>query len=308
MPLHLLSKKSWNVYSPANIERVKRDEAEARRKAVEQEKRGLQNEADERLELLKQPGTRDRKSLKRKLEGEDDTDRDIRLAVEGTKPAPSAGKQDPGLALDANGHISLVPAPPPKRTRTEQEQIKDSYTVYLTDATGRDRDLKPTWYTSLEPEHEKWGDENPRRQQRELARLNADDPLAAMKKGVKALRENEKTRKDWMAQRERDLGEVERLAKKDRRDKKHEKRRGNEQDDLASLKGFSLEEGYTRMKASRDRASELEETYSHRHRHHGRSRRHRHESHSPRRAQDHHNRHRQYEDGESKRISQRHHG
>ncbi|KIW66080.1 hypothetical protein PV04_08285 [Phialophora macrospora] len=228
MPLHLLPKKSWNVYAPANIERVKRDEAEARRKAIEQEKRSLQNEADDRLELLKQHTTRDRKSLKRKLLGEDDTDRDIRLAVESTTTASSGGKQDHGTALDAEGHIPLVPTPPQKKSRLEQEQDKDPYTVYLTDATGRDRNSKPAWYTFLEPERDKWGDDNPRRQQREIARLNANDPLAAMKKGVKALRENEKARKSWMAQRERDLEEVERLARKEGYDKQLKKKRDQE--------------------------------------------------------------------------------
>ncbi|OCT47160.1 hypothetical protein CLCR_02564 [Cladophialophora carrionii] len=304
MPLHLLSKKSWNVYAPANIERVKRDEAEARRQAIEQEKRSLQNEADDRLEHLKQHSTRDRKSLKRKLAGEDDTDRDIRLAAEGTNPASTGAEQDHGLALDAKGHISLIPTPPQKKSRAE-EQDKDPYTVYLTDATGRDRNSKPTWYTSLEAEREKWGDDNPRRQQRELARLNADDPLAAMKKGVKALRENEKARKDWMAQRERDLEEVERLARRDRHDKKHKRRRVQEEDDLASLEDFNLEDGYTKTIASRDnRDSEHEELYSHQSRHHGRSHRHRHESHSTHRARDHHNRHRRYEEVQGKRLSQ----
>jgi hypothetical protein len=304
MPLHLLSKKSWNVYSPANIERVKRDEAEARRKAIEQEERGLQNEADDRLELLKQHTTRDRKTSKRKLPGEDDTDRDIRLAVENTTTASSGGKQDHGSALDAEGQFSLVPTPPQKKPRLDQEQDKDPYTVYLTDATGRDRNSKATWYTSLEPEREKWGDDNPRRQQREIARLNANDPLAAMKKGVKALRENEKARKSWMAQRERDLEEVERLARKERRDKKPKKRRDQDDDDLASLEDFNLDDGYTKPKASRDRHdSEHGKIHRHRHHPHDRTQRHRHESQSTHGARNHHNGHRRYEDSQDRRLN-----
>lgn len=53
MPLHLLGKKSWNVYNPANIERVKRDEAEAQARAEAEEKRRQGLEAERRLAILR---------------------------------------------------------------------------------------------------------------------------------------------------------------------------------------------------------------------------------------------------------------
>ncbi|GAW14825.1 hypothetical protein ANO14919_042280 [Xylariales sp. No.14919] len=53
MPLHLLGKKSWNVYNPANIERVKRDEAEARARAEAEAKRQQDLEAERRLAILR---------------------------------------------------------------------------------------------------------------------------------------------------------------------------------------------------------------------------------------------------------------
>ncbi|EXJ53431.1 uncharacterized protein A1O5_13299 [Cladophialophora psammophila CBS 110553] len=207
MPLHLLSKKSWNVYSPVNIERVKRDEAKARRQATEQEKRSLKQEAGDRLSTLQQQSKNQSKSLKRKLPGEDDTDRDIRLALEISPASTNKEKQDYGSLVDANGHISLIPVPE-KRSCVDQEEAKDPYTVYLTDAIGKRDRSKDTWYTSIQPERQKWGDDNPQKQERELARLNANDPLAAMKRGVKALRENERQRQEWMRERERDLEEV----------------------------------------------------------------------------------------------------
>ena len=275
MPLHLLPKKSWNVYNPENIERVKRDEAEAHRQAVEQENRNLQDEADDRIRHLKQHVSKDRKTLKRKLPGEDETEREIRLAAEGTATSTGDGTGDHASFLDASGHIALIP-PPQKKPRQEQE--KDPYTVYLADATGRDKRSEDTWYTSLQPGKRSWGDDNPRKQQRELARMNTNDPLAAMKKGVKALRENDKARKEWMKQRERDMHEVERLARQDRHERKRRKRRDCADDDLESLEEFTLNEGYAqtkKLKNSHDLPAQGERRHRHHHRSHGRRHEHR---------------------------------
>ena len=285
MPLHLLPKKSWNVYAPANIERVKRDEAEARRKAVEEEKQGLQNQADDRLQVLKQQSHQETKSLKRKLPGEDDTDRDIRLALENAPSftPTSKSKQDRGSVVDADGHSPLIPAPQ-KKPRLEKNQNNEEYTVYLTDATGRGQQSKNTWYTSLEPPKEIWSDHNPRRQEREAARLNAIDPLAAMKKGVNTLRENEMARREWMQQRERDLQEVEKLARKHKHERKHRKKKEGKYDEHDSLDEFNLDDVYTRSKDlenEHDPNKEHERRHRHRHRHrrHDRQLRHRHTRH-----------------------------
>lgn len=339
MPLHLLTKKSWNVYAPANIERVKRDEAEARRQTIEQEKRSLRDEADNRLESLKQQQQQqgsagERKSLKRKLPGEDDTDRDIRLALaRSSAPTTSTSRRNEetndldSSIHDATGHISLIPDPPPKKPRVDKVAEKDPYTVYLTDATGRDQNSKETWYTSLNNDqsssrHRR--DADPRRQERELARANANDPLAAMKKGVKALRETEKARTEWMAQRERDLDEVERLARKRSKEKEKEKdkRRRNvgsrhgehghererDGDDLDSLEDFDLDAGYKYSntksevqgtghdRAAEDRGRDGRDAdgtrdrsrhHRHRHRHHHHHHHHGHRSRKERHSHDH---------------------
>ncbi|KAH7040051.1 uncharacterized protein B0I36DRAFT_4795 [Microdochium trichocladiopsis] len=53
MPLHLLGKKSWNVYNQANIDRVRRDEAEAAAREEAEEQRQQENDAARRLAILR---------------------------------------------------------------------------------------------------------------------------------------------------------------------------------------------------------------------------------------------------------------
>ncbi|KAI1358568.1 hypothetical protein F5Y08DRAFT_112094 [Xylaria arbuscula] len=115
MPLHLLGKKSWNVYNPANIARVKRDEAEAQARAEADQKLREEFEAKRRLAILRgetppspppelssssEPKTHQKREhddgsvaarhsrggerRKRKRFGEDDTDFEMRVARERT--------------------------------------------------------------------------------------------------------------------------------------------------------------------------------------------------------------------------------
>ncbi|KAJ4505859.1 hypothetical protein HRR78_007612 [Exophiala dermatitidis] len=259
MPLHLLGKKSWNVYNPAAIERVRRDEAEAQRQAEEREKKALRDEADERVRLLRggapQPSDDSVKTIqvqsqdsaprpahriqKRRLAGEDDTDCDIRIARERQvattlslkRQGPDEKEEDDSI-VDSNGNISLIPV----RHQHQQQLHNDSsgsaarknskidedpYTVYLSHAAGKDKDLatsKPWYYGGSSTGNDglltraKWGDDSDRRRERESARIASQDPLAMMKRGVRQLREAEKQRQKWMEQRERDLREVEDLA------------------------------------------------------------------------------------------------
>ncbi|KAF2965663.1 hypothetical protein GQX73_g7929 [Xylaria multiplex] len=146
---HLLGKKSWNVYNPANIERVRRDEAEALARAELEEKQREDREAERRLAILRgeippeQPSPpsptepssaprTDRKRerdgdltaqfrggerRKRKRFGEDDTDFEMRVARERTDAAAtstvarlsSSNKTSNAPIVDSRGHISLFP-------------------------------------------------------------------------------------------------------------------------------------------------------------------------------------------------------
>ncbi|KAI3319134.1 hypothetical protein HD806DRAFT_510066 [Xylariaceae sp. AK1471] len=145
MPLHLLGKKSWNVYNPANIARVKRDEAEARARAEAEEQRQQELDAERRLAILRgevpppllsppsnsetsthrkrerdDGGSGFRERKKRKRFGEDDTDFEMRVARERTAAAAdpaaastrlssSVSKTSNAPLVDSRGHIALFP-------------------------------------------------------------------------------------------------------------------------------------------------------------------------------------------------------
>ncbi|KXX82309.1 Leukocyte receptor cluster member 1 [Madurella mycetomatis] len=154
MPLHLLGKKSWNVYNPDNIARVRRDEAAARAREEAEEQRMQQADADRRLEILRgeipppldqhaEPevlpqsggtGTHDDHSTwppgsgrKRKRHGEDDTDFEMRMARERTmagdrKPLSSVTAT---TLVDSRGHVSLFPEAdtlPPAMEKNEEHE------------------------------------------------------------------------------------------------------------------------------------------------------------------------------------------
>lgn len=113
MPLHLLGKKSWNVYNPTAIAKVRADEARSAAREEAQNELELTYQADVRLALLRglpepprpaeldidleaeyesgkrrepreraQDGGREEKlrKMKRKRVGEDDTDMELRVA------------------------------------------------------------------------------------------------------------------------------------------------------------------------------------------------------------------------------------
>ncbi|KAM4059180.1 homocitrate synthase [Hirsutella rhossiliensis] len=138
MPLHLLGKKSWNVYNADNIARVRRDEAAAKAAEEAEEQRMQEIDAQRRLAILRGEApppvdeakdggeSRDVGILtdtsrneydggarrKRKRPGEDDTDFELRLAKdrnEAPKKTPGDVRQQTSSApiVDRTGHIDL---------------------------------------------------------------------------------------------------------------------------------------------------------------------------------------------------------
>ena len=326
---HLLGKKSWNVYNADNIAKVKRDEAAAAAREADEEQRMQEVDAERRIQILRGirpdplPETHESAEIvhrsshdrrperkRRRLAGEDDTDRDLRIAKENSEAAErstqalatSTKKSDAPLT-DSKGHIDLFPdegsrGKAPKNAEAEAEASKkkkeyeDQYTMRFSNAAGFKESIgqKP-WYSSAgniqtgkdaeEPvSKDIWGNEDPRRKERAQMRLVSDDPMAMIQKGVFDLRQVEKERKKWQAERDKEMKE---LAEGERRHRR-KKRRSAEEDDLEE---FNLEgsQGKTEHRKSHrhrhrsqdqshDRSSHRRHQHRHRDRSHERSERH----------------------------------
>ncbi|CAD0092062.1 unnamed protein product [Aureobasidium vineae] len=143
MVLHLLGKKSWNVYNRDNVDRVRRDEAAAQAREEEDERRMQEEDAARRTAILRgevpppitaalPPGESDgarrprhgddgRDRKRRRLRGEDDTDREMRIAKEDAATGAAVreklsnserSKHEDDVSLtDHAGHIQLFAAP-----------------------------------------------------------------------------------------------------------------------------------------------------------------------------------------------------
>jgi hypothetical protein len=196
---------------------------------------------------------------RRRLAGEDDTDRDMRVAKADADLASRATERlrsSDAPLTDSHGHINLFPSksqPHEKNADAEAERAKkkreheDQFTMRFSNAAGYKQGLNAPWYSTVSkdgPEEirgkDVWGNEDIGRIEREKLRINASDPLAAMKKGVKQLREVEKGRQDWKAEREREMKELEDLERSQRSERKR-RRRHQEDPDLDSLDEFRLD-------------------------------------------------------------------
>ncbi|KAG9994251.1 hypothetical protein KCU78_g18524, partial [Aureobasidium melanogenum] len=252
MVLHLLGKKSWNVYNKDNIDRVRRDEAAAQAREEEAERRMDQEDAARRIAILRNqvpppltapsspPGEsaaarpsryghdgRDRK--RRRLRGEDDTDRDMRLAREDAALGEAAreklshiegDRHEDNVALtDHAGHIQLFAAPnentllaDSRNAEAEAEKAKkareyeDQYTMRFINAAGYKQSASSApWYVSSskqgpvvqEPSKDVWGNEDPGRRDRQQTRLTSNDPMAFMQRAQTQLKQAETDREKW---------------------------------------------------------------------------------------------------------------
>ncbi|KAG4429740.1 hypothetical protein IFR05_014774 [Cadophora sp. M221] len=157
MPLHLLGKKSWNVYNTVNIEKVKRDEAAAAALEAAEEERMQEADAHRRMQILRgetptplaiedapqpsdsnQDGSRSaareggsgygygRERKRRKKAGENDTDFEMRMVAEERQDEREVDKQlvlrKPTEAplVDERGNISLFPETVPSISKAEK--------------------------------------------------------------------------------------------------------------------------------------------------------------------------------------------
>lgn len=286
---HLLGKKSWNVYNADNIARVKKDVAAAAAREADEEQRMQELDAERRAAILRgqtppplpEPETEGgergpRRSDKpgyaherkrRRIAGEDDTDRDIRLAKDVTAPR---GEDDaPVLRLrkpksdapltDHAGHINLFPIDEREAIKRERnaeaeaekkkkaKELEDQSTMRFSNAAGRSGLDQQPWYAGRRPsidiQEEKapssskmlefpelenkdvWGREDPRRKEREQARISSADPLVFMQKAQVQLKKSQEAKKLWQESRERELRELKAKQERDERRERHEKHR-----------------------------------------------------------------------------------
>jgi hypothetical protein len=240
-------------------------------------------DGDDRRESRSYGAGRERK--RRKKVGENDTDFEMRIAQE-QNSKPDASNADKEIILrksnapllDRAGHIDLFPQEPSrkvveknpeaeKEAEKKRKEYEDQYTMRFSNAAGFKQGLENPWYSkptakpqAVEeeaPGKDVWGNEDPRRKEREAARIVSNDPLAFMKQGAAQVRQVEKERKRWREEKEREMRELEEAERR----KKHKRRhQDNDEDDLEN---FQLDD--SDMGSSRRRHDSHDREYSHRH-------------------------------------------
>ncbi|TGO65478.1 hypothetical protein BCON_0002g00620 [Botryotinia convoluta] len=336
MPLHLLGKKSWNVYNKDNIEKVRRDEAIAKAKEEAEEQQMQELDAERRMQILRgeiptplsiedkpeehngphekrsHGSGEERKRRPRKRNGENETDFEMRVAAQDSQSSKNERqivlrKSTDAPLVDHAGHIDLFPQERPQKLRVEKnaemeqekekkkKEYEDQYTMRFSNAAGFKQALDNPWYSKataevksideVNPGKDAWGNEDPRRKERDAARIISNDPLAAMRQGAVQVRQVKKEREQWMKEKKR---EVKELEAEERRNKR--KRRHTDDIDDDDLEGFSLDRPEKRSRSSHHRTDpEHEKERERRHRHHRRSERD--ESDRHRHRHRHHHRH-----------------
>lgn len=291
MSRHLLGKKSWNVYDPKNIARVKRDEAAAEAKEAEEERLMQEVDNERRLAILRgeappplppdesesqhKRDTHDDRSTeyrrerkRRRLAGEDDTERDIRLAREDLEIANGpkdrlSGPQNDKRNVPIADRECLMDLFPEERSasqkkaaqraeddaakrRREKEQ-EEQLSMRFADAAGKNGLKQDPWYKTTNDigtmnasgeSKDVWGRPDPRRKEREQARIASDDPFAAMKQAQKQFKQAQTDKAEW-EERQRELKRM--RKEEERRQRKEERKRRRNHDDFDELEGFSLD-------------------------------------------------------------------
>ena len=225
---------------------------------------------------------------RRRIAGEDDTERDLRLAKEDQDRAYDLGTESLNRKRTSNatltdraGHINLFPVEQfrghDKNTNAEAEAAKkkreyeDQYTMRFSNAAGFKQaiDQKPWYFDNTTADggdietlgKDVWGNEDPRRKEREKIRVATDDPLAMMQNGVQGLRQVEEERKAWKEERAREIRAIE---KAERRHKRQDRRSG--------IDGFNLDTSDNKSpQRHRHRGGKEESQHGHRYRSHKRS-------------------------------------
>lgn len=214
---------------------------------------------------------RDDYRKRRRLKGEDDTDRDIRLAREDREIAERAreglaGAADPkrkaiidAPLVDHAGHIDLFPqgkasksskereknAEAEKEAEKKKKEFEDQYTMRFSNAAGYKQGMEKPWYAangngasvriiSDEAGKDVWGNEDPGRNERAKVRMQSNDPMAFMQRAQTQLKEAGRDKKRFEEERQKELDDL-------RRHERHRRRGEKRTDEEDGLAGFSLD-------------------------------------------------------------------
>ena len=259
-----------------------------------------------------------RERKRRRIAGEDDTDRDMRYAIEDRETMHDRAHKDilklksksaDAPILDRAGHIDLFPAEARAASRKEKaknpekeaedarkkQDYEDQYTMRFSNAAGfkQSVDQKPWYYANAGPAGDETeaveakdalGNEGPRRKERQKLKMASDDPLAAIQRGVQAVRKAEREKKHFRDERLAEVDDLIRLERKEAKRRKRHHRRRSEED---GLENFSLDSAEPSRQSKshghrhrHDDYQNRDDEMSQRHRHHHRDR---HRSRSPRR-------------------------
>lgn len=205
---------------------------------------------------------------KRKRQGEDDTEFEMRLANERNEPRSTeleASRKTTSSApiTDRRGHIDLfgdekARAHAEKNDEVESEKKKrkqeqeDRLTMRFSKAAGKDGLGKP-WYSQSElvqtgPSKDVWGNEDPSRRGRDAQRMVSNDPLAMMKLGASKVREVKAERRKLRAEQKDELRQLER---EQREDSRHRKERHSREHRRRSSRSRSRERRHRRESPDR---------------------------------------------------------
>ena len=238
-------------------------------------------------------GTRKR----RKRAGEDDTEFELRLANERLEPATSYTDEtrkptSSAPITDRAGHFDLFGdekagahteknEDAEKEKKNKQREFEDQYTMRFSNAAGKGGLDKP-WYSNSSTAgvdrtmKDVWGNEDPKRKERDTQRMVSNDPLAMMKKGASKVRELKQERKKFQEERDEELRQ---LRKEQDRKERHSRR------DKSARRDRSPRDAAKRRHRSRERHDDDEKYDRERRRKHrepgNEDRRHRRRSRSP---------------------------
>lgn len=217
------------MYNPENIARVRRDEERARATAQKDEAKKRDEDAADRLRLLRGENGLEAGPVSKTPSHSDSREHKRKRSREPPEQITVAGeRRSQGLSM----------ARDTKRIHEDNVDLAQISNMRFKDAAGRDADSQTPWYTARSSHdavesvgRDVWGNEDIGRKLRDQKRLDASDPLLAMKKGVKRLREVEQQKMEWRAERERDLHEVEDLARREERARRKRRRKRRREDE-----------------------------------------------------------------------------